>query len=178
MAAFGVAGAAQANKGIDKVKHDHFTSGFSAPFVADNDAEVSHSDGFGSKGDLDNDGNWGVTTGELPGFLASGFVGDEDSVFYLLEADCLIGGDGEQTCAAVDAASFDICVVGTGAEVLLATVGGTGATDNLDIDATEADGGVALAGDYQQPSLRIREADASACTGTLLQESGTTVVID
>ncbi len=65
IAAIGFTAPASANKPTDKVKHDHFTSGFSAPFVADGGAEVSHSNTLGSKGDLDNDGNWGVVTGEL-----------------------------------------------------------------------------------------------------------------
>ncbi len=65
IAAIGFADPASADKPTDKVKHGHFTSGFSAPFVADGGAEVSHSNGLGSKGDLDNDGNWGVVTGEL-----------------------------------------------------------------------------------------------------------------
>lgn len=31
----------------------------------------------------------------------AGWFGDEDELFYSIEADCLIGGDGEQTCTAV-----------------------------------------------------------------------------
>ena len=182
LVAFGFAGVANAGKPTDKVKHGdpaHFTSGFSAPFVADGGAEVSHSDGLGSNGDLDNDGNWGVTTGELPGNTADTFTGDEDGGVFTDETVCEnAANDGFQTCTTILAARFDICVVGTGAEVLLANVAGTGLTDDLDIDATEADGIVAPAGDYQRPSLLIRLDDAADCNGNLEQESGTTVVID
>ena len=66
IAAFGFTAPAMAGKPTQKVNHGHATSGFSAPFVANGGAEVSHSDGDGSKGDVDNDGNWGVITGQLP----------------------------------------------------------------------------------------------------------------
>lgn len=142
IAVFGFTGPASADKGADKVKHSHATSGFSAPFVANNGAEVSHSDGLGSKGDLDNDGLWGVVTGEL-----------------------------------VVNTTYEICLVAEGVGPIWladATTDGT----NGDLDAV---GGPVAAGDYQVPSLQIREdsfENDNDCSGTLVQESGTTIVID
>ncbi|MEE9195616.1 MAG: hypothetical protein V3U44_07220, partial [Alphaproteobacteria bacterium] len=146
IAVYGLTGPASANKGVDKVKHDHFTSGISAPFVADGGAEVSHSNGFGSKGDLDNDGNWGVITGEL----------------------------------AVDTA-YEICLgaveVPVGVDNPLWLADATTDGVNGDLEATGSMD-AADAGDYQAPSLQIREDAGDDCSGDLVQESGTTIVID
>ena len=143
IAAFGLTTPASANKGVDKVKHDHFTSGFSAPFVADGGAEVSPADDLGSKGDLDNDGNWGVVTGELG-----------NTVLY------------------------DICLVAEGVGPIL--LGSATSAANGDLDATGSMD-AADEGDYQAPSLQIYQDDADTCGddgGTLVQESGTTIMID
>ena len=146
IAVFGFTGTASADKGVDKVKHGHFTSGFSAPFVADGGAEVSHSNGLGSKGDLDNDGNWGVITGDL----------------------------------AVDT-TYEICLAAVEAPV---GVDNPLWLDDADTDIIEGDleatGSMDAAdeGDYQAPSLQIREDSDDDCEGDLVQESGTTVSID
>ncbi len=154
IAAYGFTAPAQADKPTDKVKHGHFTSGFSAPFVADGGAEVSHSNGLGSKGDLDNDGNWGVVTGELPEPNAE------------------------------DPTTYEICLgaveVPDGVDNPLWLADATTDGVNGDLDATGSMD-AADAGDYQAPSLQIREdsdGDDDDCSGDLVQESGTTIVID
>ncbi len=146
IAAFGFTGTAGANKGVDKVKHDHFTSGISAPFVADGGGEVSHSNGFGSKGDLDNDGNWGVITGDLA----------VDTTYEI----CLVA---VEVPAGVDNPLWLADATTDGTEGDLDATGSMDAADE---------------GDYQAPSLQIREDAGDDCSGDVVQESGTTVSID
>ena len=148
LAAFGFTAPAGAGKPTTKVDHDHYTSGFSAAFVAVDGSEVGHSylNGEGSKGDLDNDGNWGVITGELV----------VDTTYEI----CL---------AAVEAPD------GVDNPLWLADAPTDGTYGNL---YTTGSMDVADAGDYQAPSLQIRaDTGEDECDGVLLQESGTTVVI-
>ncbi len=148
IAAIGFADPASATKPTNKVKHGHFTSGISTPFVADGGGEVGHStsNGEGSKGDLDNDGNWGVITGELA----------VDTTYEI----CLAAVDVPD---GVDNPLFLANATTDG------TFGDLEATGSMDVGDE---------GDYQAPSLQIREDGSDDCSGDLVQESGTTIMID
>ena len=148
IAAFGLAGTAMADKPDKKVNHGHFTSGFSAPFVANGGGEVSHSDNQGSKGDVDNDGNWGVITGAL---------GNETLV--------------------------DVCFTAIGVAPFLLVATMSEPNGDLLIDNIGDVLAPVPSANYQAPSMQIYADGTGDCgtggtPGALLQESGTTVVID
>ena len=86
LAGFGFAGTVMAGKPGPFPSHNHGTSGFSAPFLdVGNGVEVSPTDGLSSKGELDNDGRWGVDTGDVGG-SGGDFVLDGDTVEICLQA--------------------------------------------------------------------------------------------